>query len=60
MMFSGSIEPLARPCLLQQYLQNPNFGISPDSPWLMNVLKKFDIYNGVLFYHKEEWNYVVC
>jgi hypothetical protein len=26
----------------------------------MNWLRKCDIYNGMIFIIKEEWNYVVC
>jgi hypothetical protein len=34
------LESLAQPYLLQQYLQYPNFGNSPNAPRLMNGLRK--------------------
>jgi hypothetical protein len=40
----GYIEPLAHPCLFQQYSPYPSFGNSPDALQLMNRLRKCDMY----------------
>jgi hypothetical protein len=38
------IEPLAHPCSLQHYLQQPSFGNSPGTSQLMNGLRKYGMY----------------
>jgi hypothetical protein len=42
-------EAPAHPCLLQHYLQYPNYGNSQDAPLLMNGLRKCGIYT--------QWNF---